>query len=313
MNKVGWISPAACLEHQTGPGHPERPARLDKLNRHLQETGLLADLNQIQARQATVEDLCRAHGKKHVNYVLSRISEGYSSLDPDTTISSRSGEAALLAAGAAITGVETLFQGNLEKIFCGVRPPGHHAESDRAMGFCLFNNAAVAATYALAKGWAERILILDWDVHHGNGTQEVFAQSPHVFYYSLHQYPFYPGTGAATEIGVGEGRGFTLNRPLPAGTGDGEYLKHMEKDLRHIADSFKPQLIIVSAGFDAHRDDPLASMKVTESGFATMTEMVASLAQECCEGRMLSVLEGGYDLDALSHSVFAHLKVLTGN
>jgi len=309
MKVVGYISPPVCLEHDTGVGHPERSARLDSVNKHLQRCGLLNDLVPVEARLAQVEEIAAIHNEAHVLNIIRRIENGAQSLDPDTTVCNRSLEAAYLAAGAALTGVDRLLAGDLERVFCGVRPPGHHAESARSMGFCIFNNVAVAASHALASG-LERVLILDWDVHHGNGTQEIFEGSNQVYYYSMHQYPFYPGTGSASERGIGKGTGFTLNRPLDAGGGDTLYLRHLAADLQTIADSFKPDLVIISAGFDAHRDDPLAAMNVSADGFAEMTRLVLGLAETCCDGRVLSVLEGGYDLTALSTSVERHLTVL---
>jgi len=307
MHQVDYISPAICLEHQTGSGHPERTARLESINRRMKESGLLDDLNVVQARAATREEIGAVHLEAHIDRVTHLIHSGVSYLDGDTTVSKKSLEAAYLAAGSALTGVDRLHSGQTKRVFCGVRPPGHHAEDDKAMGFCIFNNVAAAASYARAIGLADRVLIVDWDVHHGNGTQQIFERSSDVYYYSLHQFPFYPGTGAAHETGVGEGKGYTLNRPFFGGEGDDDWLKAMDGDLQKIADNFRPQLVIISAGFDAHRDDPLAGMCLTEKGFAAMTGLVRNLANDCCEGRILSVLEGGYHLEALANSVIAHI------
>lgn len=310
MHEVDYISPAICLEHETGTGHPERVARLQSVNRRLKESGLLDDLNVVQARPATDEEVGAAHLKAHIERVTRLIHSGASYLDGDTTVCDKSLEAAYLAAGSALTGVERLHSGETKRVFCGVRPPGHHAEDDKAMGFCIFNNVAVAAQHARALGLADRVLILDWDVHHGNGTQQIFEKSKDVFYYSLHQFPFYPGTGGAHETGVGEGKGYTLNRPFSGGEGDDAWLRAMDADLQKIADHFKPQLVIISAGFDAHKDDPLGGMRLTDKGFARMTGLVRALADEYCDGRVLSVLEGGYNLEALADSVVAHLGAL---
>ena len=308
---TGYISPPHCIRHDTGPGHPEQPARLDVINAYMEQTGLAADLVAIEARHATAEELAQAHDAAHVSHVIGQLERGVASLDPDTVVSQESLEAAYLAAGAALAGVDAIYdESDLTQVFCGVRPPGHHAESRRAMGFCVFNNVAVAAMYARAKGLAERVLILDWDVHHGNGTQQIFNQSADVFYYSIHQYPHYPGTGAASERGAGAGRGFTLNRPLATGADDDTYFRVLETDLNHIADTFKPDLVMISAGFDAHRDDPLGGMRVTTEGFGRLTKMVQDLALQTAGGRLLSVLEGGYNLDALRVSVARHLRVL---
>ena len=310
MKNVAYISPQECLLHDTGPGHPERIARLESINRHLEQSGILQDVAVVQARKALPEEVTAVHNDQHFKQVTAPRSYFPAYIDPDTVMSNHSLDAAFLAAGSPLTGLEEIQSGRVKRAFCGVRPPGHHAESNRAMGFCLFNNAAVAAMQARAMGLADRVLILDWDVHHGNGTQEIFYESDKVFFYSLHQWPFYPGTGSKSETGTGQGRGFTLNRPLEQGTGDFEYLRLVEKDLNKIADQFKPELVIISAGFDAHRNDPLGGMQVTEEGYAGMTRLVVDMAESCCAGRVLSVLEGGYDLDALALSVGAHIGTL---
>ncbi|CAM2068452.1 Histone deacetylase [Sulfidibacter corallicola] len=307
---VAYISPTFCLKHETGLGHPERAQRLSAMNRHLKETGLIGDVTEYAAREATEAEIAAVHPLGYIEYVSNIIRTGGNYLDGDTTVCRDSLTAANLAAGSALTGLELMKRGTHRRVFCGVRPPGHHAELSHAMGFCIFNNVAVAARFAQAHLKARRVLIIDWDVHHGNGTQHIFERDPTVFYYSCHQYPFYPGTGRADERGRDDGTGYTLNRPMTAGAGDLAYLKAFEKDLTDISDRFKPNLIIVSAGFDAHRDDPLGSMQMTESGFAEMTEMVVSLAETHCDGRILSVLEGGYDLDGLSKSVAAHLVAM---
>jgi len=304
------ISPEECLDHYPGYGHPERPQRVGILLETFRQSGILQDCMLVPARPATFAELELAHPKRHVEAVRVAVESGARALDGDTGISDGSLLAAQMAAGAALTGVDRMVQGEAKRIFCGVRPPGHHAEPEKAMGFCLFNNVAIAARYAQAKGLAENVLILDWDVHHGNGTQAIFEADPTVFYYSLHQYPFYPGTGAAGEIGIGAGTGYTLNRPLEAGGKDDQYFRLLEKDLRHIADTFAPDLVIISAGFDAHEDDPLGAMRVTTGGFGAMTDLVKALADQCANGKILSVLEGGYDLDALADSVQRHLESL---
>lgn len=310
MLDVCMISPGACVHHETGFGHPERPERLTYLSRYLEDTGLLGDLPQADARPALDEELNGVHPQPYVEHVRRVIEGGEPALDADTTVSRGSLEAAYRSAGAGLTALDMMAKKKFNRFFCSVRPPGHHAEADRAMGFCLFNNVAAAAVYARRKGLADRVLIIDWDVHHGNGTQHIFETSPHVFYYSMHQFPFYPGTGAAHEIGKGEGEGYTLNRPLKAGRKDRDYLKLFEKDLQLIGDRFKPELIIISAGFDAHEADPLGSMQVTTKGFAEMTRMVNALADQYSGGKILSMLEGGYDLKGLAESVSAHVEAL---
>jgi len=218
--------------------------------------------------------------------------------------------AALLAAGAGITAVEQVLAGNVSSCFCAVRPPGHHAEADRAMGFCLFNNIAVAAAYATNHQRVEKAAIVDWDVHHGNGTQNIFYGNPDILYISLHQYPHYPGSGSAGERGADAGEGLTLNLPMSAGSGDREYLAAFEERVIPAIKTFSPGLLLISAGFDAHAEDPLSQVRLTENGFAGMTAMLRQCAESCCEGRIVSLLEGGYDLDALARSVAAHLQAL---
>jgi acetoin utilization deacetylase AcuC-like enzyme len=218
--------------------------------------------------------------------------------------------AAYMAAGGALAAVDAIMRGEIEHAFCAVRPPGHHAESGRAMGFCLFNNVAIAARYVQRKHGLSRVLIVDWDVHHGNGTQHSFEQDSSILFFSTHQYPHYPGTGRETERGTGVGEGFTINVPMEAGDGDDEYHAIFVNVLLPAADAFKPEFVIISAGFDAHRDDPLASMGLTEAGYSDLTGLVAGIARRHAGGRVLSALEGGYNLTALAASVDAHLNAL---
>jgi len=228
----------------------------------------------------------------------------------DTAIGPASYDAALLAAGAGVAACEAVWAGDIASGMALVRPPGHHAERSVALGFCLFNNVAIAAKRMLEKKDVERVLIVDWDVHHGNGTQHMFEDDPSVFYFSIHEWPFYPGTGAAGERGRGRGEGTTLNVPAPAGWGDAEYLRTFREVLRPHALDFDPDFVLVSAGFDAHVADPLAEMRVTEEGYRGMTREVMKIADECCDGRLVSLLEGGYDPGALPRSVAAHLETL---
>lgn len=304
------INPRLCLTHETGPGHPERPQRLSAILSHLDQCGIAKACQILPSREARMEDLALAHPQAHVQRVQGAIQAGARALDADTTVSSNSLQAAQLAAGAGLTGIDALKAGASRRIFCGVRPPGHHAETNRAMGFCLFNNVAIAARYAQKVGLARRVLILDWDVHHGNGTQDIFEDDPSVFYYSMHQFPYYPGTGSTQEIGKGAGRGFTLNRPLEAGSNDLIYQRSLNQDLNQIGETFQPDLVIISAGFDAHMDDPLAGMRVSTACFAAMTQSVLDFADHYAEGRVLSMLEGGYDLHALAQSVEAHVSTM---
>ncbi|MBI2619278.1 MAG: histone deacetylase [Ignavibacteriales bacterium] len=308
MNKVGFFYHPDYLKHKTGEGHPERPERLSAMLKHLLGTKIWNGLVHLQPQLAQVDQVAMVHPKEYVRMIAERCRAGMTVLDQgDTRICPDSFDVALLAVGAVIEGVDQVVQGKLNSAFCAVRPPGHHAETTAAMGFCLFNNASIAARHAQRTHGIGRIVILDWDVHHGNGTQEVFYEDPLVLYVSLHQYPFYPGTGAADETGTGKGRGFTLNCPMKAGSGEKEYLDSFQEAIIPAIEKFRPELIILSAGFDAHRDDPLAGINLTEESFAAMTALVTNAAREYSEGRIVSVLEGGYDLRALAQSVEAHL------
>jgi acetoin utilization deacetylase AcuC-like enzyme len=231
--------------------------------------------------------------------------------DGDTHVCKYSFDAALLAAGAVIQAVDEVSTGRLTRAFCAVRPPGHHAESTKVMGFCLLNNVAIGARYAQRKHGVGRVAILDWDVHHGNGTQEIFYDDDSVFYISLHQYPYYPGTGAAAERGAGRGEGFTLNCPMGAGSVEKDYLDAFQTQILPALHRFKPELVMISAGFDAHKDDPLASIQLDEESFARMTNLVTEISEQYCGGRIVSVLEGGYNLQALARSVEAHLVAMS--
>jgi len=295
-------------EHLTPPGHPERPERADVLDAVATRWRERAEI--VSPRAATREQLLRVHDADYVR----RISEtaGRSTrLDADTYTSPESYEVALLAAGAAIDAVERVMGGSHRAAAALVRPPGHHAERDRAMGFCLFNNVAVAAAHARANG-AAKVAIVDYDVHHGNGTQHIFEHDPSVLYISTHQFPYYPGTGAADEIGVGKGEGFTVNLPLEAGSVDDDYQAVFDAVVVPVLNQFEPDLLIASAGFDAHERDPLGGMRVTTPAFAAMTLALRQVAEECCRGRMVAVTEGGYDLHALAASLDVVLDAMSG-
>jgi acetoin utilization deacetylase AcuC-like enzyme len=308
MAPTGLVIDQRYQEHDTGRGHPERPERIAVLS------GLADDdtLQHVAPRLATAEELTLVHGEAHFEAVARTSGTARSAFDADTTVSARSFETAALAAGGVLALVDEVMAGHLQNGFACVRPPGHHAERDRAMGFCLFNNVAIAAAYARRRFGLERVLILDWDVHHGNGTQHMFERDSGVLYVSTHQYPFYPGTGGADEVGEGEGEGFTVNVPLPAGCGDAEYLDTFDSVIEPIVEQYAPQLVLVSAGFDPHVRDPLGGMRVTESGFAAMMRTLLRQARRSGKGRCIAVLEGGYDLSAVRDSARAVLNELQG-
>ena len=310
MNATGFVYHHDFLNHLTGEGHAERPQRLSSILTLLEQNGLLKKLTQLQPGLCDLNWLEGVHPKSFIESILEASKTGPGSLDPDTSVSQGSFLAAHRAVSAALQACDEVAAGRLNNAFCAIRPPGHHAETRKAMGFCLFNNVAVAARYLQRKHGAEKILIVDWDVHHGNGTQEIFYEDPSVFYFSTHQFPFYPGTGARSETGAGRGVGATLNVPLTAGCGDLEYVTAFEKELLPAAERFKPDFILISAGFDAHVEDPLAEMRVTEEGFGLMTRMVGEMAKEISGGKIVSLLEGGYNLDALARSVARHLEEL---
>jgi acetoin utilization deacetylase AcuC-like enzyme len=297
------------LEHLTGRGHPERPERLTSILTELERVPLPGRV-EAPVREATDEELTWVHPPAHLQ-ALARIEGKTVQLDADTPSSPQSWRAARLAAGAAIGAVQQVMAGEAKNAFAFVRPPGHHAVPARAMGFCLLNNVALAAEAGLRAG-ARRVLIVDWDVHHGNGTQEHFFGRRDVLYQSVHQFPFYPGTGKSDEIGEAEGLGFTVNCGLPGGQGDADYGTVFQDLLLPIGSAFAPDLVLVSAGFDPHEEDPLGGMHVTERGFAAMCTTVRRLADAHCGGRLVLVLEGGYALGGLARSAHACLEVLTG-
>jgi acetoin utilization deacetylase AcuC-like enzyme len=313
MSSTGLIYHPDYLLHDTGGYHPESPARLKAITNRLEETGLMKRLTVVRPgppRSDLSDWIARVHSPGHLGRLERlRPETGIARIDADTLMSSESYRVAKLAVEGTLTAADGILSGRFANAFCAVRPPGHHAESNRAMGFCLLNNIAVAARYLQRQHKLSRIMIIDWDVHHGNGTQHIFEEDPTVFYFSIHQFPLYPGTGRADEHGLGAGEGYTLNCPLPPGQGDDEYHTVFEKSLRPAVEAFRPDFILVSAGFDAHRDDPLANMRVTEDGFGQMTRMVNDWARVYCRGRVLSCLEGGYHLEALARSVERHLNV----
>ncbi|MDD4876080.1 MAG: histone deacetylase [Dehalococcoidales bacterium] len=307
--RVGLVYDPIYLKHDTGQ-HPENAKRLEAIISYLEQTGIKEQLIPIRPRTASTQELSLVHDEQYISMIQNVAQNGGGSLDPDTVMSSDSYEATLYAAGGVITATEAVMKKEVDSIFALVRPPGHHATHQRAMGFCLFNNIAIATEYALRNYSLQRILIIDFDVHHGNGTQEAFYNNPNVLYISTHEYPFYPGTGSIEETGNGPAKGTTINIPLPAGSGDTEYLKVFQEIIIPATKRFKPQLIMVSAGYDNHWADELALMQVSTTGFTQMAEIIKNLADELCNGRMVFSLEGGYNLTALATSVKATFDVL---
>ncbi|MGE0706313.1 MAG: histone deacetylase family protein [Vicinamibacterales bacterium] len=293
------IASERFAEHQTPPGHPERPERAEVMNviaREWRERGEVST-----PRPATHEQLARVHDADYLRLIESTAGRAVA-LDPDTYTSPESYDTALLAAGATVDAVNCALDGRDQRAIALVRPPGHHAERNRAMGFCLYNNVAIAAAHARTRGLT-RVAIVDYDVHHGNGTQHIFESDPDVLYVSLHQSPFYPGTGMAEEVGMGKGAGATVNVPMEAGAADEDYRLVFADLVLPVLRQFKPELLLVSAGFDAHERDPLASMRLTTPVFAAMTSELRLVADECCDGRLAVVTEGGYDLRAVADSL----------
>jgi len=304
---VALITHPACLDHDTGPFHPECPDRLRRVLRALEHNSFSALLRDL-APPATEEQLARVHPAEYVKAIL-EIAPGPGeriALDADTMMSHGSREAALRAAGGAVMAVDAVMEGWAKQVFVAARPPGHHAERDRPMGFCLFANAAVAARHAQARWGVERVAVVDFDVHHGNGTQHIFEADPTLFYASSHQFPCYPGTGGAEERGVGN----VVNAPLAPGSGSVAFREAWEVLILPALERFAPGLLIVSAGFDAHKADPLAQLRVETADFAWLTAQLLDVARRHCGGRLVSLLEGGYDLDALAESAAAHVRVL---
>ena len=300
-----------CMRHVTGPGHPERPERYRAVMDALEREKLLPGLLQISPRGADDEEIRLVHTNEYVETAQRDIEGGASVLSTgDTQVCAESFQLAELAAGAAIAGVDAVFEGTAANAFCVVRPPGHHATADRGMGFCIFNTIAIAARYAQSEYKISRVLIVDWDVHHGNGTQDIFYEDPSVFFFSTHQHPLYPGTGAPFQTGARAGTGFTLNCPFPAGSGRDEIVGAFTTKLVPEMTRFKPELILISAGFDSRIDDPLGGFMLSDDDFGELTRVMLGLADTYCGGRLVSVLEGGYNLDGLGKAAAAHVKAL---
>ena len=307
MAATGFVLDQRFTRHDTGAGHPERAQRIETLISTVNEE---PGLRQIAPRLATSDEIVLVHDGGHFEAVAGTSGEERGAFDGDTPFSADSFETACLAAGGVLTLIDEVMAGSLDNGFAMVRPPGHHAERARAMGFCLFNNIAIGASYLRRQYGLEKVLIVDWDVHHGNGTQNAFYDDPGVLFMSTHRYPFYPGTGALEETGAGAGAGFTVNVPLPGACGDADYAEIFEAVIEPIASAYEPEFVLISAGFDPHARDPLGGMAVTEAGFARMAKKLIRIARRCCEGRCVAVLEGGYDLAAIRDSSLAVLGEL---
>ena len=299
MSKVGIVLDKLYVDHDNGMGHPESQERILAIVDMLKFTKLFDEVVRIEPRDATKEEITLVHTPEHYDNIASTKGRPKVFLDADTSTCPVSFDAALRAAGGMISAIDSVLSGEVDRAFPLVRPPGHHAEADRAMGFCLFNNVAVGAAYLTEVKGLERVLVIDWDIHHGNGTQHIFYDTSKVLYFSTHQYPFYPGTGAAEEVGSGEGKGYTVNVPMEPGMGDDEFIRIFEEILKPIIDQYKPEFILVSAGFDIYFEDPLGGMKVSPEGFAKLTRLLTDEADKICDGKIVFLLEGGYNLDGL--------------
>jgi acetoin utilization deacetylase AcuC-like enzyme len=314
MMKTGLVAEPFCKAHDTGLGHPERPERFDAVMDALEDAGLRKHLVRIESRDATREELLLCHTSDYLDGAESDIRGGATELSTgDTSVSESSWEVALRATGSVLSAVEGVMESRVQNAFCVVRPPGHHATRSRGMGFCIVNHVAIAARFAQRKYGIERVLIVDWDVHHGNGTQDIFYEDDSVLFFSTHQWPLYPGTGASDETGSGAGKGTTINCPLPAGTGGAAILEAFKKYLLPAADAFAPDLVLISAGFDSRVNDPLGGFRLQDEDFATLTELVLNIAARHASARVVSILEGGYNLRGLGTAAAAHVAALSKN
>jgi acetoin utilization deacetylase AcuC-like enzyme len=311
------LKPTALLldqiykQHDPGPGHPEQPARYDAVTRAIDDTKLLSRLQRLEIRVGTEDEIALVHGHKYIATAKREIAAGAHELSTgDTNVSGRSFDVALRAVGGVLNAVDAVVAGKAANAFCAVRPPGHHARPDQGMGFCIFNNIAIAARYAQRKHGLAKVMIADWDVHHGNGTQDTFYEDGSVFFMSTHQSPWYPGTGPANQTGEGKGKGCTMNFPFPAGAGREEILGAFRENLRRAADAFKPDLVMISAGFDSRLGDPLGGFTLSDVDFTDLTKVMREIAGTHANGRLISVLEGGYSLSGLEAAVAAHVKAL---
>jgi acetoin utilization deacetylase AcuC-like enzyme len=309
---TGYVYDPLYLEHDV-PAHPENKRRLEQTMKHLGDAGLLGRMRQLGARDASIEEVSAVHRPAYIERVRNAAEGGGGWLDPDTYVGLRSYAAALRAAGGLLQAVDAVLGGEVDNAFALVRPPGHHAMANRGMGFCLFNSIAIAARYALQQHDLDRVLIVDFDLHHGNGTQDAFYEEAQVLYFSTHQYPYYPGTGHWQETGRGAGQGYTVNVALPSGVGDTGYQRVFDEILVPLARRYQPQLILASAGYDAHWMDPLGMMLLSVSGYADITRTLVALAAELCAGQLVLTLAGGYSLEALALSIAATFSVLLGD
>lgn len=309
--ETGFVYSDVYLSHETGADNHERPERLKAIIDACEKAGLMRQLNTIAPFGVDEEIIALVHDRSYIDQIKETCKRGPATFDSDTTVGPGSYNAACHAVGGVIAVVNALMAERIKNAFCAVRPPGHHATQNKAMGYCLFNNVAIAARYAQKYyDTLKRILIVDWDIHHGNGTQDIFYGDDSVLYFSTHQHPHYPGSGARSETGAGTGKGYTINVPMSPGAGDTEYIHAFDEILAPAARTFKPDLILISAGFDAHKDDSLSNTAVTTGGFTQITATVCSLAKECCAGRVISVLEGGYNLKSLGAAAAAHISKL---
>ena len=306
--KTGIVKDIRYLRHSTGFAHPESPERLGAIYEMLENPSMSGKFTEIQPRLATHKEIESIHNPDYVEFIASTAGKQCVYLDPDTATSPDTYETAKLAVGGVCNAIDSVIEGKVDNAFALVRPPGHHAEKDTAAGFCVFNNIAIGAMHAISKYKFKRILIVDWDLHHGNGTQHSFYGDQRVLYFSTHQYPYYPGTGSLSESGRGEGEHYTINVPLSIGAGDAVFVKIFRRILQPVALKFKPELVLLSAGFDTYYQDPLGGMRVTPEGFAAMTRVLLNIADACCKGRFVVVLEGGYHLGGLAKSIKAVLR-----
>ena len=311
MSNTALLLDSVFERHDPGPGHPESVARYKEISKVLKGSDYFKKCKKIKIRKATDSEILGCHTAKYLEIVKTEIGEGKSELSTgDTSICRDSLEVATYATGSVLEAIDLVLKGESKNGFCAIRPPGHHATADRGMGFCIFNNVAVAAKYAQTKFGLERVAIIDWDVHHGNGTQDIFYNDQSVFYFSTHQSPWYPGTGAINETGEGKGEGSTMNRPLPSGSGFKQIGSCFREDFSTAMKKFKPELILISAGFDSRLGDPLGHFTLTDNEFTELTKILLDIACEHCEGRLVSMLEGGYNVEGLASAVRSHLGQL---